>query len=89
MRIDAARRVALYPYFLVRNNCLKKSLLLYETMLRSGETGVALHVGVYKSGDKLDGHAWLTKDGSVFLDSEPFVNKFKVIYTSGVTYDER
>jgi len=82
-RIDAANKLSRFPLFVIRNNCLKRSLLLYYTLLISGVRGVRIHIGVHKRDEKLDGHAWLTVGGDVFADTEEFVSKYRVIYSSG------
>ncbi|MCC2685184.1 MAG: hypothetical protein K0R75_2083 [Paenibacillaceae bacterium] len=76
-------RIARCKFFVIRNNCLKKSLLFYYYLLQTGVTGVAIHLGVDKRGGKLAGHCWLTLNGQVFQDTEQFVSNYKVIYTSG------
>jgi hypothetical protein len=45
---------------------------------------VRIHIGICKADAKLDGHAWLTLNGGLFQESEEFVSKYAVIYSSGV-----
>lgn len=82
--VDTVVKVAQLRYFVIRSNCLKKSLLMYYFLLRFGVKNATIHIGVCKTNVKLEGHAWLTVDGNVFLDTEEFVEKYKVIYASGV-----
>jgi hypothetical protein len=78
-------QIARFRYFLIRNNCLKKSLVFYYFLLRAGVKDVQINMGISKVDAKLDGHCWLTHNGSVFMDTEEFVSTYKVIYSSGVT----
>lgn len=82
--IDRINRIVRFKFFVIRNNCLKKSLLLYYFLLRSGVRNVSILIGVSKTDLKLDGHCWLTLNGGVFQDSEAYVQKYTVIYSSGV-----
>jgi hypothetical protein len=82
-------KIARYRFFVIRNNCLKKSLLFYYFFLQAGVRNVRIHIGISKEDARLDGHSWLTLDGAVFLDSEDFVSKYTVIYTSGVEECEK
>jgi len=83
-RIDALHSIASARFFVIRKNCLKKSLLLYYFLLRYGVKNVAIRIGVDKRDGRLDGHAWLTVEGKPLLDSEEFVSRYKVIYFSEV-----
>lgn len=82
--IRLVTRVARFPYFLIRNNCLKKSLLLYYFLVRTGVTGVRIHIGVNKENGAVAGHSWLTLDGKLLNETEEFVARYAVIYSSGV-----
>jgi hypothetical protein len=76
--------IAQFKFFLIRNNCLKKNLLFYYFLLQSGVKNVTINIGISKEDVKLDGHCWLTLNGVLFMESEEFISKYKVIYSSGV-----
>jgi hypothetical protein len=82
--IHKINKIACYRFFLIRNNCLKKNLLFYYILIQSGVKGIRIHIGISKKDAKLDGHCWLTLNGTIFQDSEEFVSKYVVIYSSGV-----
>ena len=42
--------------------CLRQALALYYILSRLGYP-VAIHIGVYKTGEALHGHSWVTVDG--------------------------
>lgn len=66
-----------------KNWCLKRSLMLYHFL---GADGIPVEVnfGIRKTGN-IEGHAWLTRNGSVYLDSDLFTSEYVVIYSSGST----
>lgn len=78
-----------FKFFIIRNNCLRKSLIYYFWLLRFGVTGVEFKIGVSLKDNKLSAHAWLTKDGQVFLDSPESILVYNVTYTSGVVDNEK
>lgn len=77
-------RVVAMPYFVIRRNCYKKGLLFYYFLVTAGVRNVALHVGVKKPEGRMEGHCWLTLDGSVFQDSESNVASYTVMYSREV-----
>lgn len=83
--IRVIARVVAMPYFVVRRNCYKKGLLFYYYLVTAGVPNVALHVGVKKPADRMEGHCWLTLDGAVFQDSEANVAAYTVMYSREVT----
>lgn len=84
LTVRTIERIARLQLFVIRNNCLRKSLLLYYFLLRAGVDGVKIHIGISKKGSRLEGHCWLTRNGGVYLDSEQTTAHYKVIYSSGV-----
>lgn len=77
--ISAVLRVSSWRFFVIRNNCLRKSLLLYYFLIRSGLTGLGINIGVTREQEKLIGHSWLVLCGKPYLEEERFVEKYKVI----------
>lgn len=69
--------------FVIRNNCLKRSVLLYYFLARAGGEDLRLHIGVFQRSGRLWGHSWLTRAGSVFLDDPSFTGNFHIIYSIG------
>lgn len=61
--------------------CLKRSLLLYHFLGQAG-LPVEINFGIQKTNDSLEGHAWLTRGGEVYLDSEERTSDYEVIYSS-------
>lgn len=82
--------------WIYRPKCLKRSLVLYR-VLREAGLDIQICVGVRFShdtgnvlqDDRLEGHAWLVKNGSVFLEkNEEVAQTYKITYSfpnSGVT----
>lgn len=74
-------------FWVYRKTCLKRSLVLYH-FLRPALRGLAICFGVRTKGDSagnkregLDGHAWLTCSGEVFLEENPdLIKKYIVTY---------
>jgi hypothetical protein len=70
-----------------QNNCLKRSLVLFHFLRKSG-IDVQLCLGVrYRvdpdrlPGDALEGHAWLLHNGNTFLEKRAAVTKtYRVTY---------
>jgi hypothetical protein len=59
--------------------CLRQSLTLYRTLNRMGYP-VELHFGVYKNGEKLRGHSWVTVEGKPVAEKTR-TEIFKPIYS--------
>jgi hypothetical protein len=59
--------------------CLRQSLTLYRTLTRMGYP-VELHFGVYKNGEKLRGHSWVTIEGKPVAEGTR-TEIFKSIYS--------
>lgn len=54
--------------WLWRSTCLKRALILFALLRRSGEP-VQLHIGVKREPDKsFAAHAWLVRDGQPYLE---------------------
>ncbi|KUO64415.1 MAG: hypothetical protein APF84_10605 [Gracilibacter sp. BRH_c7a] len=77
-------RIARWKFFLIRNNCLKKNLLLYYFLVQYGVKNIKINIGISKENMKLAGHCWLTIQECVYLEPEESVSKYIVIYSSGV-----
>ena len=58
---------------LYRATCLPQSLVLWSLLRRTG-TETTLHVGVRKSADRVEAHAWVECDG-VALNDDADVNE--------------
>ncbi|OPY59386.1 MAG: hypothetical protein A4E55_00246 [Pelotomaculum sp. PtaU1.Bin035] len=69
-------------FFVIRNNCLKKTLLLYYFLRRAGLKGLAINIGINKVAGKLAGHSWLTLNNEIFLDNYDNVSIYEVIYST-------
>jgi hypothetical protein len=59
--------------------CLRQSLTLYRTLTRMGYP-VELHFGVYKDGEELRGHSWITTEGKPVAEGTR-TEIFKSIYS--------
>jgi hypothetical protein len=82
--------------WIYRPKCLKRSLVLYR-VLREAGIDIQICIGVRFSHEtenvlpdnRLEGHAWLVKDGSIFLEKNEEVAKtYRITYSfpnSGVT----
>lgn len=75
-----------FNLWIYKNTCLKRSLVLYHSLRRSG-INVRICFGVrYKNclpdtKKKLEGHAWLLYNGDIFLESNTEITKtYKVTY---------
>lgn len=75
--------------WIYRPNCLKRSLVLYR-VLRDEGVDVQLCIGARLgdrdedelTGGRLEGHAWLVKDGRNFLEkNEETANSYRVTYS--------
>jgi hypothetical protein len=66
--------------FLVRGNCLPRSLVLYYFATRFGFS-VQFCCGVQRNGDALKGHAWLTRAGHPFLEDGNPENQFVITFS--------
>jgi len=74
-------RISRWQAFVIRNNCLKKSLLLYYIFYHSGDKDIELCIGINKKGAHLDGHSWLLKGGHPVLDEAEFIDIYTVIHS--------
>jgi hypothetical protein len=63
-----------------RKTCLTRSTVLFHLLGRSG-VPVELCIGVRRNGDAFSAHAWLTRDGISYLETEP--PGYEVIATFG------
>jgi hypothetical protein len=52
-----------------RKTCLTRSIVLYHLLRRSG-VPVELRIGVKRQQDEFAAHAWLTREGSTYLEVE-------------------
>jgi hypothetical protein len=59
--------------------CLRQSLTLYRTLTRMGYP-VELHFGIYKNGEELRGHSWVTIEGKPVAETTR-TEIFKPIYS--------
>jgi Transglutaminase-like superfamily len=59
--------------------CLRQSLTLYRTLNRMGYS-VELHFGIYKKGEELRGHSWVTIEGKPVAERTR-TEIFKPIYS--------
>lgn len=73
------RWLLLFPYN-AKGNCFPRSVTLYRYARRAGFP-VRLHCGVRKSHGILDGHAWLTLDGSPFHELSRQWQHFTVTFS--------
>jgi hypothetical protein len=77
-------RVCKWRLFLIRNNCLRRSLLLYTMLSGAGIKGLEINIGISKEGKGLMGHGWLMLNGKPFLEEyEDSLNQYTVMYKHG------
>lgn len=76
-------RVCRWKLFLIRNNCLKKSIVTYSMLLEAGMRGLAINIGIRKEKEKLSGHGWLTLHGDTYLEDGVSVSPYLVMYRYG------
>ena len=67
-------RVSGSPY---HANCLDRSVFLWFVLLQHGIEG-DLRIGVARTGDGIDGHAWVERDGVVLNGSADVGDRFLV-----------
>ncbi len=67
-------RVSGSPY---HASCLDRSVFLWFVLRQHGITG-DIRIGVTRSDDGIDGHAWVEFDGAVINDSSDVSNRFVV-----------
>lgn len=86
--INIINLVSRFKLFVIRKNCLKKSLLRYFFLKKAGINGLEIAIGVNNSNGKLSGHSWLVLDNRPFLeDSDPTV-EFHIIYSYGANHEK-
>jgi hypothetical protein len=61
-------------------NCLPRSLTLFFFATRAG-LPVRFHCGVRRDGDSLEGHAWLTLAGQLFLEPGDPEHRYAVTFS--------
>lgn len=77
-------RVCKCRFFLIRNNCLKKSLMLYTMLSGAGIRGLEINIGITRDGKDLMGHGWLMMNGKPYLeDYEESLSQYTVMYRHG------
>lgn len=81
--IKSIIKISNYKFFIIRKNCLKKSLLIYDMLTRIGVKNLEFKLGINKENGKLDGHSWVTLNGNPYLDNYELAEKYKIIYSSG------
>lgn len=55
-------------WFPVAPNCWTRSLALFALLRRHGFGDVRLRIGMLKRGQDIEGHAWLVRDGTPYLE---------------------
>lgn len=63
-----------------KGNCFPRSLTLYWFARRLGFP-VGFHCGIQRNGQALDGHAWLSLNGTAFLEATRHWEGFAVTYS--------
>lgn len=86
--INIINIVSRFKLFVIRKNCLKKSLLHYFFLRKAGINGLEIAIGVNKSNGKLSGHSWLVLDNRPFLEDSDPTMEFHVIYSYGVNHEK-
>lgn len=76
--------ISRFKFFVIHNNCLKKSLLIYCILLKSGIKEIAINIGIKRESGNLVGHSWIELNGSILFESQESVMQYTVIYTSRV-----
>ena len=67
-----------------KGNCFPRSLTLYRFARQLGFP-VRFHCGIQRNGETLDGHAWLSLEGTAFLEPTRHWEEFTVTYSYPVT----
>jgi hypothetical protein len=80
--ITTAARRLFRPRIPGADNCLERSLLIYRYLLRDGARP-ELVCGVERTGDGIEGHAWVQLDGRPVSDSPEAVERFAPIVRFG------
>lgn len=52
-----------------KNSCFYRSLILFYLLRRRG-VGIVIHFSANLEGEKVSGHAWLVKDGELYLEDQ-------------------
>lgn len=73
------RWLAIFPAN-AKGNCFPRSLALYWFARRLGFP-VGFHCGIQRNGQSLDGHAWLSLNGTAFLEATRQWEGFAVTYS--------
>ncbi len=81
--IEAVKKISSLRLFVIRDNCLKRSLLLYYLLKKTGCRNIVLYIGVMKENGVLKGHGWVEYDDRLLLDDAWFVRQYRVIHRIG------
>lgn len=87
--IDRVRR---YSHVIItgllrsRRPCLLRSLVLYRYCWKHG-VPVTIHFGVRPGTDGMEGHSWVTRDGTPLGESEAGVRPYVAVYSHPVGTD--
>tara|TARA_Y100001968_G_scaffold249729_1_gene234620 strand:- start:5219 stop:5470 length:252 start_codon:yes stop_codon:yes gene_type:complete len=71
------RLLALIVRVFPNTTCLHKALLI-RYILRDDES-IKINIGIRKKENKFESHAWLEKDGDIFLNNLIDLKSYKVI----------
>lgn len=76
--------VTQFKIFVIRKNCLKKSLLFYYWLHRFGISNIQLNVGALLKEERINGHAWITINDEVYFDNESKTKDYYITFSTGV-----
>jgi hypothetical protein len=75
-------RIINWDYFIIRNNCLKRTMLYYYYLKRLGFTDIIFNIGVTVKDGKPEGHSWIIKDNELLMDEADKIKEFEIIYST-------
>lgn len=81
--IEIVKKISSMRFFIIRDNCLKRSLLLYYLLNKTGCRNTVLYIGVMKENGVLKGHGWVEYNDRLLLDDAWFVRQYRVIHRIG------
>jgi len=63
--------------FLPERPCLTQALVLQYLLLRRGDDSTELHIGVTKTDEELQAHAWVERSGRVLIGGTEAPGKYE------------
>lgn len=69
--------------------CLTQALVLQYLLLRRGDDSAELHIGVTKSNEELQAHAWMERNGRVLIGGTDAPGKYERFSDLGEKMESR